>query len=195
MDLESNESVDLVRGYKEWSGVVAAMGHGLQTVMVRTYRPRFSRFLLYPTFSYSLSPSAPDAFQKSFQHQASLAAKETKRLAHEELLVEIKYFAEVERVKQIEQRKWKELEPFFVWSHQHIEKYLNKTPGRAPGYLWICRVFALPHTLKFGRLSQGGSLAEYKHVEPVETNGSLPILDNKQFETIVERLTTIIESK
>lgn len=179
-------------GYKEWSAVVDALGQGIQSVMMRTYKPRYSPFLLYPTFSYGTTSGAEQKFQQRYRQFANQSVEQTRKMAHEELLVQISYFAYVDQVIEVPKTKWKILEPYFMWSTDHILSYVNKPPGTLKGYLWILRVFELPKPCKFGRLSQGGPPAEYRHCEPVSIRDSKPILTDEQFATLKAEIVTRI---
>lgn len=181
------------QGYKEWSAVVDALGNGTQTVMVRSYKPRYSPFLLYPTFSYSFSGKPEDMFQKNYLATAIESASRTAQLGKNELQVEIRYFAEVDKVIQVGQDKWQQLEPFFIWSHKHILKYVNKLPSKTSGFLWVVRIHRLHNPVKFARLKQGGSPAEYQHFEPVSMNDSKLVLSNSAFRKVKNEIFNILK--
>jgi hypothetical protein len=182
------DSSHLELGYKDWSAVVDALGLGIQTVMVRSYKPRYSPFLLYPTFTYFGSVGAVLKFQERYREMATLSAIETVKLAKEDFFVEIKYFAALDEAIQVSKDNWEALEPFFIWTHKHILEYVNKPPGKAPGFLWIVRTYKLPKVIRFGRLSQGGSPAEYRHLERVSIAGSTPVLADNEFRAVKQKI-------
>lgn len=67
---------------REWSAVVDALGKGTQILMLRSYVPRYSPFLLYPTFSYYTSSiNRPETFETKFQPKYLQFAV----MSHEEL--------------------------------------------------------------------------------------------------------------
>jgi len=173
--------MSLALALREWSGVVEALGNGDQTVMVRGYPARYPAFFLYPTFSYYTSTKAkPESFNEKFQPKylklARESAEDTRKLA-DSLLVHFKYYAEVDEVIPIEESKtWDRLEPYFIWSTEHVKGYATTST-----FLWILRVHRLPETIVIGRNAGGGPPTFYKHSEEISTDGSRPVLVDSEY--------------
>lgn len=167
---------------REWSAVVDALGHGTQTVMVRSFIPKSPRFFLYPTYSfYTSAKTRPQCFDEKFQPQyldkARISAEKTLLRAHD-LLVDFNYYAEFDDAVSVEdQSAWKRLEPFYIWSFDHIRQYATST-----AFVWIVRVYRLPQTLVISRKPGGGPPTFYNHSNELCIEGSAPVLTDTQFE-------------
>jgi hypothetical protein len=166
---------------REWSAVVEALGQGQQTVMVRSYPPRYGAFFLYPTFSFYTSTKAkPESFDEKFQPQYRKMARQSAELTAKRagnLLVDFNYYAEIDEVVAIQNGiTWERLKPYFIWSVDHIKHYATSST-----FLWIVRIHQLPKTVVIGRSAGGGPPTFYKHADEISTDGSTPVLSDAQY--------------
>ena len=182
---------------KEWSPVIQALGEGKQILLVRSYEPPATQFLLYPTFTfYTNAINKPEVLRQYFQPQfcnlAEAAGKHTMQRARTDYYTDIDYFAEVDQFFPInEDRLWKAIAPFYIWSPEHVLSYLHKTKAKS-AYLWIVRTYKLPHPLLIGRVPMGGPPATYTHHQDVSTKGSTPVLTDQNHLSIKQKLMDLL---
>ncbi|MGE0065697.1 MAG: DUF1802 family protein, partial [Methanobacteriales archaeon] len=123
-----------VKCLKEWNATIEALGHGKQTLLIRTYRTSLKEFLLYPTVSYALK----DDYLQSFQEKHRPFVEEHSIPHKEDDKTEIKYFATLEEIIERPPSRIPS-EDFYIWTRDHVRSYLN---GRK-AYIWVLRVHRL----------------------------------------------------
>lgn len=180
-------------GLKEWSAVTEALGSGEQTILVHAVEPKHQEFFLYPTFNFANDPQKfPDRFQSKYLAMAKKSGEETTKRGKEELLVDIKYFAHIEKTVQIDSPKiWKQLEPYFIWKSEHVNQYAQATK-KGCASLWIVRVFKFPAPIVIGRWSMGGPPDYYRQEEEISTKGGSPILPDADFTKTKNEILQIV---
>ncbi|MBX9723629.1 MAG: DUF1802 family protein [Candidatus Obscuribacterales bacterium] len=173
-------------GYKEWAGVIDAMNSGSQTVMVRSYKPR-QNFLLYPTFSYK--GAGGRQFQSKYQSLAHDSATRIAKLSREQGLVEVFNYASVDTVCEVSKDQWAELQPFFIWSKEHIESYIQ---GRQHStvLLWLIRVYRFDTPIIF---QTGGAVATFRPPEPMQITIPQSVLSDEQFQSIKTQILRVLK--
>jgi restriction system protein len=156
------------KAVKEWAAVIEALGQGKQTLLIRTSPPPVNEFMLYPTLGrgQTLKPEY-DALRQAAD-----------RLIKPDQ-VHIEYFCRVTDTLRISLEKCLRLDKYFVWSSEHVEKYLTQGRG-GTACVWLVRAFKLPSVLVIPR-TVGGNLSWYNHKEDVSTAGAVPVLNESDF--------------
>lgn len=182
-------------GVKEWSAVVNAIGDGKQTILIRTYACRYAEFFLYPTFSfYSSTVAHKDRFSSRFQSEylemAEAAAKQTQKRAQDHY-VDLQYWAEIDEIVCIDPSKsLSKLKKHYIWSPEHIEDYRAKASRGL--FVWIVRAYAFPKTITIGRVANGVP-NYYRHPEPIDNQGSRPVLNDDDYQRQKDQLLQQLE--
>jgi len=162
---------------KEWNATIEALGHGKQTILIRTYRTNLKEFLLYPTVSYALKDDYLKSFQEKYHpfiEKYSLPHKEGEK-------TEIKYFATLEEIQERPPRRIPS-EDFYIWTRDHVKSYLN---GRK-AYIWVLRVYRLKEPYMADPTPGAIIYANLK--EQVSLEGAEPVLTDKEFSETLEKL-------
>lgn len=187
------------RGIKEWCSVIEALGSGKQTILIRKRPPVYPEILLFPTFNYYQKnvnlPEVFDAqFQSPFAASARACAQKTMKQAHEDMLADINYWAHVDQIVEVTDKKvFEKLKKHYIWSPEHVLAYAESAnEGRL--HVMILRVNKLPEVARAART--GGGLPDlYKHYEKVKLNGSKPVLSDSEFDLKKEDILAIIGKK
>lgn len=187
------------RGIKEWCSVIEALGSGKQTILIRKRPPIYPDILLFPTFNYYQKnvnlPEVFDAmFQPSFAAGARTCAQKTMKQAHEDMLADINYWAHVDQIVEVTDKKALErLKKHYIWSPQHVTAYADSANGGIL-HVMILRVNKLPQTTLAART--GGGLPDlYKHYEKVKLDGSKPVMSDAEFAQTKQDILSIIGAK
>lgn len=151
VDAESAASATNFPAFKEWEGIVAALGHGAQIIILRKggiaegragFKPRHDKFWLFPTrFHQQWEQTKPE-----LRRFAAPTAGEPKEIT-------LEYFAEVTDAIYLE--SWAQvarLDPDHFWGETILRERFDyhDRPGMTPGlHLFIVRVsrINLPHRL------------------------------------------------
>ena len=158
------------KSLKEWNAVVEALGHGLQTILIRKYPTYLEGFFLYPTISYSLK----DDFMLHFKDKFRGFVEENASPIKEDDKTQIKYFAKVEKFVEMSPRQISRLDKYHIWDKNHVNNYLDNKKG----YVWLLRIYKLkePYLAKFNR-----SILFVNLQKELTLDGTVPVLDNKSF--------------
>lgn len=174
------------RGVKEWSAVIDALGKGQQIILIRKREPLQKDLLLFPTFNYYQKHLKDlNVFDKQFQAehrgQARRSAEACMKYAHEQLLADVDFYAHVEDVVPIsDKRAIDGLKDSFIWSTEHVKEYMDSA-ANGTLYVWVLRVYKLGQTARASRT--GGGIPDlYKHYEEIDTGGSKPVLTEAEFD-------------
>ncbi len=180
-----------VPALKEWQVVCAALGQGLQTITLRKggieeeqgeFRPRFPKFLLYPTREHQTAAAIQPSYRHLLEHN-SPQPPEPGKLCFD-------LWATFERGYPILSRKTAlALARFTVWTPDALSKRFDLYPEK-PMILMILRVHKLPHPLI---ISEDPSYAGCRSWVPLvnfrpspDLTGP-PVLDHERFtKTTVE---------
>lgn len=187
------------RGVKEWSAVIDALGNGQQIVLIRKREPKQKDLLLFPTFNYyQKNLKTPEVFDSYFQDQyraqARRSAEACMKYAHEDLLADVGFYAHVEEVIAVsDKRAFDAMKDSFIWTPDHVKEYAASAASGTL-YVWILRVYKLPHVARASRT--GGGIPDlYKHYEEVDLAGSKPVISDDEFERKKSKLLSILKVK
>ncbi|HML05797.1 MAG TPA: DUF1802 family protein [Methanobacterium sp.] len=161
---------------KEWNATIEALGHGKQSILIRTYKTNLKEFLLYPTVSYALKDDYIDSFQmkhQSFIEENALPEKEDNK-------TEIKYYARLENITEKSSLRIGTLKNFYIWTPEHVKSYLK---GRN-AYIWALRVYRLEEPFMAKPTPGATKYANLK--EEVSLKGIKPVLSDKEFKNVVK---------
>jgi hypothetical protein len=176
-------------GFKEWSAVIDALALGQQSIIIRTYFPTHSRFILYPTFTFYRNKRKNfelfgKAFQQPYRKQAWESGEQTYLRAHQDNVVDIKFYAEVTNVYVLPSgSSLQNLEEFFIWSADHIRSYELRANAKSL-YIWVVRVYRLQNPLVVDRVARGGPPSFFRQCPPATTENSIPILSQPIYKLI-----------
>jgi restriction system protein len=162
---------------KEWNATLEALGHGKQTILIRSYKTNIKEFLLYPTVSYALKDDYLNSFQDKYQDFVKDNALPEKNGDN----VLIKYFATLEEIVEKPVSRLPS-DKFYIWTKDHVKNYMS---GKT-AYIWILRVNKLkelywaeptPGAIKYANLKNEVSL-----------DGMKPVLSDSEFEKTVNNI-------
>jgi len=165
------------KGFKEWNAVVEALGHGKQSILIRTYSTTNKEFLLYPTFSYAIKDDYLDMFKandQKFVEEHALPLRKNDQ-------VEIKYFARIEDIIEKSPSRIGSVDKLHIWSKDHVKDYLKNKRA----FIWVLRVYKLKEPF-FAERNNGMLFANLKKgasIEDIE-----PVLRDKEFQSIISKL-------
>lgn len=160
---------------KEWSNVVAALGRGEQTVLIRKggiADPSFgvdaSRFYLYPTYF----------------HQGESENRPAVTITHWCEVVKSWIVREAEQLTH--------LEPLVVLPRETLDARYRFRPDQAL-YVIAVRTFALPQpaTVRF-RDEYGGCRSWVSIDEEIDTDGSTPVLSEPDLQTKFDEVSALL---
>ncbi|MBX9941790.1 MAG: DUF1802 family protein [Candidatus Obscuribacterales bacterium] len=187
------------RGIKEWSAVIEALGSGKQTILIRKRPPQYADMLLFPTFNYyQKNVSTPEIFDAQFQSQHVEAARRsavaTMKQAHEDMLADINFYAHVERIIEVTDKKvLDQLKKHYIWAPGHVKAYADSAiEGRL--HVMLLRVYKLSQVARAGR-SGGGVPDFYKHHEKVSLKGAKAVLSDDEFNKEMDSILSITGAK
>ena len=173
------------RALKEWSGVVNALGSGLQAVLIRKYPPAHRDFLLYPTYGFSARKRYLDMYFQEEYHDLVKEGVESKR----EGKTDLRYYANVTEVIEVQRTKFdrlKNLASHFIWSTNHVEEYFKDEKYKT-AYIWIVRVYRLQEPQSINDLGRGA--LRYANLPlGVSIAGKIPVLDDPEFQSTVSEI-------
>lgn len=161
----------------EWNSVIEALGHCQQTILVRKYSTTLDKFLLYPTVSYANK----NGFLKSFQNKYLSFAKENALPRRDGKKIEVKYYAEVEKIIEKPSTRIGTLKKYFIWTPDHVRSYM----GSKKAYVWILRVYKLKEPVMAKR-TMGMRYANL--LEEVSLEGIKPVISDSEFSKIVQEI-------
>ena len=178
--------------FKEWAVVVDALGHGDQILILRKggisearggFKPEHSRFLFFPTLFHQQRESVIEAAQKRYDLiSADFPPKH---------LLRIGYWAEVVQALQLGSLPAAHgLQGQHIWREEVIAERFDW--GRDKNIFALAiRVYALPHRIELPMLeAYGGCRSWIELAEDLSTEGSQPVLSDKQFATRFQALQT-----
>lgn len=163
---------------KEWNATVEALGQGKQIVLIRTYRTNLKEFLLYPTVNYALKDNYLESFQnkhKSFVEENALPKKEGDK-------VEIKYYAQLEKIAEKSTQNTSRLQKLYIWTPEHVKSYLKGQKA----YVWALRVYELKEP--FMAEPTPGAIRYANLKKEVSIEGIRPVLSDEEFKKIIGAL-------
>ena len=180
----------LTRSVKEWSAVVDALGNGLQTILIRKYRPAYEDFLLYPTYGYSARKKYLDMYFQEEHHDLVKRSVESKKKGK----TGVRYHAEVIEVIEVKRpnfQKLMDLTGFYIWSTNHVADYF-KDEKYEKAYVWILRVYKLQEPQSINDLGPGG--VRYVNL-PISFSitGKTPVLGESEFQLIKAQIKQNLE--
>lgn len=158
---------------KEWNATIEALGHGKQSVLIRSYNTINKEFLLYPTVNYTQNDKYLESFkteEKFFVEENSLPKKVRNK-------TEIKYFAKVEKIIERPAQKIG-LQKHYIWTSEHVKSYLKGKMAK----IWLLRVYKLkepyfadptPGAIRYANLNN-----------EVDLSGMKPVLTDVEFSKI-----------
>lgn len=161
----------------EWNATIEALGQGKQTILIRKYNTTLDKFLLYPTVSYAHKTG----FLKSFHKKYLSFAKENALPKREGKKIEVKYYAEVEKIIERPSTRIGVLKKYFIWTPEHVKAYM----GGKNAYVWILRVYKLKKPV----LTERTNGMRYANLlEGVSLDGIEPVINDNNFAKIVEEI-------
>lgn len=161
----------------EWNGVIEALGHGNQIILIRKYITSHKEFLLHPTVSYTLKEDYLQSFQKKYKkfvEDNALPKKDGKK-------TEIKYFAKVVKVIEKPTNRIGRFSKYHIWTNEHVKSYLGANKGK----IWILRVYRLKEPVM---AEHGGGQMYVNLKKPVSIEGIKPVLNDSEFSKIVQEI-------
>lgn len=120
------------KSLKEWNAIIEALGHGKQTILIRTYSTTLPGFLLYPTVSYAKRDDCFEYFKKDYKQFVRENA--IPNIKGEK--TEIKYYAKVEKILEKSSAQISKLNKYHIWHNKHVQHYLKGKNG----FIWVLRV-------------------------------------------------------
>jgi len=163
--------------FKEWNAVVEALGHGIQSILIRKYKTNVDKFLLYPTVSYAQKDGYLELFQKKYKN--FVIDNALPRINNTN--IEIKYLASVEKIIKVTPRKAASLNEYYIWNKEHVNSYLDKE-----GYIWLLRTYKLEKPILASAKRAAMTFAQLD--KDVSLEGIKPVLSDENFEKIVDKL-------
>ena len=165
--------------------IVEALGAGIQTVMIRTYKPSpvGKQFVLFPTSFYK-NLKTDYVFKDEF-----LDFVNNNIIPYnEDSMTEIKYYATVEYVIEDKNIPLSYLNDFHVWTDMHVYDYL----GEKPIFIWLLRVYKLKKPVFRGN-AKGNVYANLK--EGISLDGIKPVISDDEFKEIKEKFVFVEYNK
>lgn len=162
----------------EWNATVEALGQGKQTILIRKYGTTIDEFLLYPTVSYANKDNYLDSFKNEFKPFV-----ETHVLPkRDERKIEVKYYAEVEKVIEKSPQRIGTLNKYHIWTNEHVKSYF----GNQKAYVWVLRVYKLKEPVMSER-TMAQVFANLK--EEVSLEGLEPVLSDEKFSEVLKNIS------
>ena len=169
---------EINKGIKEWNAIIEALGQGKQTILIRTYKTSLKKFLLYPTFSYTIK----DNYFESFQNKYQSFVKENALPKKKDKKVEIKYYATLEKIAKKSVQNAIYLQNFYIWTPEHVKSYLK----RKNTYIWTLRVYKLKEPVMAESIPGPIVYANLKN--EVSLEGIEPVLNDEEFSKTIEAI-------
>lgn len=161
----------------EWNATIEALGHGKQTILIRKYSTTLKNFLLYPTVTYALK----EGYIKNFQNKYQSFIEENALPNRDGKKIEVKYFAEVEKVIKKPSSTIDALKDHYIWTPKHVKSYI----GQKDAYVWVLRVYNLKKPVMAERTLgfKYSNLLEKVSIEEIE-----PVLSDFDFDLILNEI-------
>jgi hypothetical protein len=163
---------------KEWNATVEALGHGKQTILIRTYKTNLKEFLLYPTVSYVNKDNYLESFQKKYQSfvgENALPKKDNEN-------TEIKYYAKLEKIIEQSSLRIGVLRYFYMWTPEHVKSYLKGQKAQ----IWALRVYKLKEPFMAEPTPGATRYANLK--KEVSLEGIKPVLSDEEFSKTIKAI-------
>ncbi len=166
---------------KEWNAIIEALGEGKQTILIRNYKTNVSKFLLYPTITYTLKDDYLDSFQENYHD----FVKENALPEKQDDKVRIKYYATIEKITE-KPVSWLPSAKYYIWTRDHVKNYMTGKKA----FIWILRVYKLkesywaeptPGAIKYANLKNNVSL---DGIKPVLSDNAFFNITNSLFDEI-----------
>ncbi len=161
---------------KDWNATIEALGHGLQTILIRNYKTRINEFLLYPTVSYSLKKD----YLNNFKDTAHIFVSKNTFPEKKDGKVIIKYLAKLEKIVENPLSKIPSDE-YYIWTRDHVKDYIK---GKT-AFIWVLRVYKLnkPYWTE-----QSGGIRYVNLKEDISLEGIEPVLSDLEFNKVLEEI-------
>ena len=177
---------------KEWAIALQALEAGETILLLRKggirevggrFEVKYNQVLLYPTYEHQ----KPDLLKPDYAEVNTVASG-----WHPET-VPIRSWAEITTIFSVSSESVvNQLLPFHIWNEQFIKERFNWT--RQPIYLLLLRTYSLPQPLSIPyRQEYGGCKSWIDLEEPVSLEGSVPVLDDAEYEQKVKAIQQIVE--
>ncbi|MDI3549360.1 MAG: hypothetical protein PWQ15_462 [Methanobacterium sp.] len=161
----------------EWNSVIEALGQGKQSILIRKYGTTLDKFLLYPTVSYAHK----NGYLESFQNKYLPFAEENALPTRDGKKIEVKYYAEVEKIIEKPSTRIGALKKYYIWTPEHVKSYI----GREKAHIWILRVYKLKKPV----LAERTNGMRYANLfEGVTLKGMKPVLNDSEFSKIYKNI-------
>jgi len=165
--------VTIKKSLNEWNATIEALGHGMQTILIRKYGTTLDSFLLNPTVSYTLQNNYLENFQKKYQPFVEKNSHPKK----EDNKREIKYYAKVDKIVNKSYHRIAGLNKYHIWTNSHVKSYIGSDNPK----IWILRVYKLKEPVM---AQHGGGQTYVNLTKPVSLEGIQPVLSDSEFNKI-----------
>jgi hypothetical protein len=180
--------------FKEWAVVVDALGHGGQIIILRKggisegrggFQIEHNRFLLFPTLFHQQRESVLPPAQARYDALAPGLSADTLRL---EFLAEVADWKFVESFEAAQRLRGQH-----IWRDEVIGERFDW--GKAKSiYAMAVRVFRLPRLVELPLQAAYGGCKSWVELDTaVATDGSQPVLTDREFNGKLERFRAALE--
>jgi hypothetical protein len=183
----------LQHAFKEWAVISAALGQGMQALILRKggideeegeFAVNQSRFWLYPTFSHQQ--------KDGIQDEARPLLEQVEANRPPAGMVRLQFWAEVATIYRIrEELPALLLSHLHCWSEEAVRKRFNyRTPGL---YLLVARVHSMPKPHEIEELPAYAGCKSWVELDkPLGTEGSTPVLSDADFQRVRKQLDLLL---
>jgi hypothetical protein len=175
---------------KEWASIVAAIGQGRQTLLVRKgglvdpgtgFSLTAKRFVLYPTFEHQTARFLRESERPLFDE--ALPRRPAEDVVRIDLYGEAKGLAEVQDPAVVEQ-----LSAFHIYDRSLIDQRFRWQPGQ-PLVLVLVRAWRLPQPVELPkRPAYAGCVSWVELIDAVPIEGRRPVVDDATFAATADEL-------
>ncbi|AFY77732.1 MAG: DUF1802 family protein [Hydrococcus sp. C42_A2020_068] len=178
---------------KEWAVAVNALEAGKTIMLLRKggirevgarFQVRYERALLYPTYEHQ----KPYLLKPEYAGQVTPVAS-----GWHPQTVRIGSWAEISNVFCVSEASVVDrLLPYHIWNERLASDRFNWKP-RQPLYVLLLRVYRLPQPQMVSYSQEyGGCKSWIELLQSIPLEGSLPVLDESQYEQRVEEIREIV---
>ena len=178
---------------KEWAIALQALEAGKTILLLRKggirevggrFEVKYNQVWLYPTYEHQ----KPNLLKPDYAKVNAVASG-----WHPET-VPILSWAEITTIFSVSSESVvNQLLPFHIWNEQFIKERFNWKP-RQPIYLLLLRTYKLPQPLSIPYRQEYGGCKSWLDLEkPISREGSVPVLDDAEYERRVKAIQQIVE--
>ena len=189
----------LTAALKEWAVAIDALEQGKTICQLRKggIREKGGRFdvdrqqvLLYPTYEHQ----KPELLKSEYADKVTPVES-----GWHPATVNITSWAKITDILTLETNKddsvFTSLSPFYIWNDRAMGDRFNWKP-KQPLYLLCLRTYKLPQTQIISYSKQyGGCRSWIDLAQPISLEGSLPAIEQSDYQQMVEKIRQLIQSE